>query len=57
MSQSWYGNLPKYYQRQIAAMGLDDAGMTRRRLLKIAGAAAGPPLLASRALLPRRPRK
>jgi spermidine/putrescine transport system substrate-binding protein len=40
MSGSWYGDLPKYYQRQIAAMGLDDAGMSRRRLLKTAGAAA-----------------
>ncbi|WP_374654088.1 PotD/PotF family extracellular solute-binding protein [Dongia sp.] len=38
---SWYGDLPKFYQNQIAAMGLDDAGMSRRRLLKSAGAAAG----------------
>src|SRR6185369_2918374 len=41
MSGSWYGDLPKYYQRQIEAMGLDDAGMSRRRLLKTASAAAG----------------
>ncbi|TDQ86414.1 spermidine/putrescine transport system substrate-binding protein [Dongia mobilis] len=41
MSKSWYSDLPKYYQRQIAAMGLDDAGMSRRRMLKAAGAAAG----------------
>lgn len=40
MSKSWYSDLPAYYQRQIAAAGLDDAGMTRRRLLKAAGAAA-----------------
>ena len=41
MSKTWYGDLPKFYQRQIAAMGLDEAGMTRRRLMKSAAAAAG----------------
>jgi poly(3-hydroxybutyrate) depolymerase len=38
---SWYSDLPKFYQNQIKAMGLDDEGMSRRRLLKTAGAAAG----------------
>ena len=41
MTKSWYGDLPQFYQRQIKAMGLDDAGMTRRRMLKGAAAAAG----------------
>jgi len=41
MSKTWYGDLPKFYQRQIAAMGLDEVGMTRRRLMKGAAAAAG----------------
>ena len=40
MSKSWYADLPQYYQRQIKAMGLDEAGLTRRRLLQTAGAAA-----------------
>jgi spermidine/putrescine transport system substrate-binding protein len=40
MTKSWYSDLPQYYQRQISAMGLDDAGISRRRLLKTAGAAA-----------------
>lgn len=40
MSKSWYADLPQYYQRQIKALGLDDAGMSRRRLLQTAGAAA-----------------
>lgn len=40
MSKSWYADLPQYYQRQIKALGLDDAGLTRRRLLQTAGAAA-----------------
>ena len=31
MTKSWYGDLPQYYQRQIKAMGLDEAGMTRTR--------------------------
>ena len=38
---SWYSDLPKFYQNQIKAMGLDDEGMSRRRMLKAAGAAAG----------------
>ena len=41
MTKSWYSDLPQYYQRQIKAMGLDEAGMTRRRLMKGAAAAAG----------------
>ena len=41
MTKSWYSDLPQYYQRQIKAMGLDEAGMTRRRLLKGMAAAAG----------------
>ena len=34
MSKNWYSDLPQYYQRQIKAMGLDEAGMNRRRVLK-----------------------
>lgn len=41
MTTSWYSDLPQFYQRQIKAMGLDDAGMSRRRMLKTAAAAAG----------------
>lgn len=41
MSKSWYSDLPQYYQRQIKAMGLDDAGMSRRRAMKAMAAAAG----------------
>lgn len=41
MSKTWYSDLPQYYQRQIKALGLDEAGMTRRRLMKGMGAAAG----------------
>ncbi|MEZ5775916.1 MAG: PotD/PotF family extracellular solute-binding protein [Hyphomicrobiaceae bacterium] len=39
--KSWYSDLPQYYQRQIRALGLDDAGMTRRRLMKGMAATAG----------------
>jgi spermidine/putrescine transport system substrate-binding protein len=52
MSKTWYGDLPQFYQRQIKAMGLDEAGLTRRRLLKGAGAAAG--VAAFGAMLPGR---
>ena len=41
MTKNWYSDLPQYYQRQIRALGLDDAGMTRRRMMKTMGAAAG----------------
>jgi spermidine/putrescine transport system substrate-binding protein len=42
MTKSWYSDLPKFYQRQIAAAGLDDAGLARRRLLKgVAAASVG----------------
>ncbi len=40
MTKSWYSDLPKFYQRQIAAAGLDDAGLARRRLLKGMAAAS-----------------
>jgi spermidine/putrescine transport system substrate-binding protein len=44
MSKSWYSDLPKFYQRQIKAAGLDDASISRRSMLKgtaaIGGAAA-----------------
>ncbi|MFN4143360.1 PotD/PotF family extracellular solute-binding protein [Aestuariivirga sp.] len=43
VSKSWYSDLPHYYQNQIRAMGLDEAGLARRRVLKgmagVAGAA------------------
>lgn len=39
--QTWYSDLPQYYQRQIAALGLDDAGLSRRRMLKGMAATAG----------------
>lgn len=41
MTKTWYSDLPQYYQNQIRAMGLDDAGLARRRLLKGAAGAAG----------------
>lgn len=41
MTKTWYDDLPNYYRRQIAALGLDEAGMTRRRLMKTAAAAVG----------------
>jgi spermidine/putrescine transport system substrate-binding protein len=41
MKKSWYSDLPNYYQNQIKAMGLDEAGLARRRILKGAAAAAG----------------
>ena len=47
MSKNWYSDLPKYYQRQIKAMGLDEAGMRRRRLLKGMAGAAGVAMLGS----------
>jgi spermidine/putrescine transport system substrate-binding protein len=34
MTKSWYSDLPQFYQNQVKAMGLDQAGMTRRRLLQ-----------------------
>ena len=45
MSKTWYGDLPQYYQRQIRAMGLDEAGMNRRRVLKGMAGAAGAAML------------
>ena len=47
MSKNWYSDLPQYYQRQIRAMGLDEAGMNRRRLLKGMAGAAGVAMLGS----------
>lgn len=41
MSKNWYSDLPQYYQKQIRAMGLDEAGMNRRRMLKGMAGAAG----------------
>jgi len=41
MTKTWYSDLPKFYQNQIRAMGLDDAGLARRRFMKGAAAAAG----------------
>ena len=41
MGKYWYSDLPKYYQRQITALGLDAGGLNRRAVLKgAAGAAA-----------------
>ena len=34
MTKTWYSDLPQYYQRQIKALGLDEAGLTRRRMMK-----------------------
>ncbi len=45
MTTKWYGDLPQYYQRQIRAMGLDEAGMDRRRMLKGMAGAAGVAML------------
>lgn len=45
MSKNWYSDLPQYYQRQIKAMGLDEAGMNRRRMLKGMAGAAGVAML------------
>ncbi|MFO1038582.1 MAG: PotD/PotF family extracellular solute-binding protein [Geminicoccaceae bacterium] len=45
MQKPWHADLPRYYQRQIEAMGLDERGLARRRLLK--GAAAGAAILAT----------
>lgn len=41
MQKNWYSDLPQYYQRQIRAMGLDEAGLARRRMLKGMAGAAG----------------
>jgi spermidine/putrescine transport system substrate-binding protein len=41
MTKTWYSDLPQYYQRQIAALGFDTAGMTRRRMMKTMAATAG----------------
>ncbi len=41
MSKTWYSDLPQYYQRQIKALGLDEAGLTRRRMMKAMAATAG----------------
>ena len=45
MSKTWYSDLPQYYQRQIRAMGLDEANLNRRRLLKGMAGAAGVTML------------
>jgi len=45
MSKNWYSDLPQYYQKQIRAMGLDEAGMNRRRMLKGMAGAAGVAML------------
>lgn len=45
MTKNWYSDLPNYYQKQIKAMGLDEAGLARRRLLKGAAGAAGVAML------------
>lgn len=45
MKNTWYSDLPKFYQHQIKAMGLDEAGLARRRLLKGAAGAAGVAML------------
>ena len=34
MSKTWYSDLPKFYQRQIEAAGLGQAGIDRRKVLK-----------------------
>ena len=41
MSSNWYSDLPQFYQRKIEALGLDEAGMTRRRMMKTMAATAG----------------
>lgn len=41
MTKAWYSDLPRYYQRQIKAAGLDEAGLARRRFMKLAAAGAG----------------
>jgi len=45
MTKTWYSDLPQFYQRQIKAMGLDEAGMARRRLMKGMAGAAGVAML------------
>ncbi|WP_373505506.1 PotD/PotF family extracellular solute-binding protein [Aestuariivirga sp.] len=45
MTKTWYSDLPKFYQNQIRAMGLDEAGLSRRNLLKGAAGAAGVAML------------
>jgi spermidine/putrescine transport system substrate-binding protein len=47
MTKEWFCDLPKYYQRQIQAAGLDNAGMSRRALLKGAAAVGGLAALSS----------
>ena len=55
MSKNWYSDLPQYYQHQIKAMGLDEAGMNRRRLLKGMAGAAGVAMLGAQHRARRRP--
>ena len=45
MTKNWYSELPQYYQKQIKAMGLDEAGMSRRTALKAMAGAAGVAML------------
>ena len=45
MTKTWYSDLPQFYQKQIKAMGLDEDGMARRRLMKGMAGAAGVAML------------
>ena len=45
MAKTWYSDLPQYYQKQIMATGLDEAGIARRRVLTGMAGAAGVAML------------
>ena len=45
MSKNWYSDLPNYYQNQIKALGLDDEGISRRRMMKGMAGVAGVAML------------
>ncbi|MBC7478328.1 MAG: extracellular solute-binding protein [Pseudorhodobacter sp.] len=45
MTKTWYSDLPHFYQLQIKAMGLDEAGLSRRRLMKGMVGASGVAML------------
>ena len=47
MGKYWYSDLPQFYRRQIAALGLDARGMSRRAVLKGAAGAAAAATLGS----------
>jgi spermidine/putrescine transport system substrate-binding protein len=49
MTKTWYSDLPQYYQNQIKALGLDDASMSRRRMLKGMAGVAGAAVLGASA--------